>query len=54
MEQALAEYLYGCGHVFYDWGISGKNIYRFVTSYCTTKEEIMHFVRDLSAYPASV
>ncbi|TAF74978.1 MAG: low specificity L-threonine aldolase [Alphaproteobacteria bacterium] len=47
MSRERADYLHGCGHIFYDWGIVGADVYRFVTNYCTTAEEIQLFLKDV-------
>jgi threonine aldolase len=44
MPDALAEKLQARGHVFYKWG--REDVYRFVCSFATTKEQVDSLIKD--------
>ncbi|MBA4749473.1 MAG: low specificity L-threonine aldolase [Alphaproteobacteria bacterium] len=46
MAKALATHLTQCGHFFYQWPLLGPDVYRFVTSFETTAEDIDAFLHD--------
>jgi threonine aldolase len=47
---ALFAYLRECGHYFYRWELLGEDVYRLVTSFATTEQEVEGFVRDCLKY----
>ena len=47
LPSSLASKLLKQGHLFYEWGYPGSNVYRFVTSCFTTLQEIENFGHDL-------
>ncbi len=46
MQPELAQKLLDCGHYFYGWRELGDDIYRLVTNWSSTHDEIMQFVDD--------
>lgn len=46
MPQAMVRQLWDKGHYFYDWPLPEGDVYRLVTGFTTTEEEIDQFVAD--------
>jgi threonine aldolase len=43
----LAHKLFEYGHYFYDWSLFGDDVYRLITSWSTTAQEIESFCADI-------
>jgi threonine aldolase len=46
LNDELFNHLRACDHYFYRWELLGKDVYRLVTSFATTEQEVEAFVRD--------